>query len=56
MLPENDNRRGVWVHANLDNDHDGFVRRSQFRAFTDFFALFQKQNGRWRLVTLVRGE
>jgi hypothetical protein len=49
FLPEHDDGRGDWVHANLDNDHDGFVRRSQLHSLMGPYALFEKQRGRWQL-------
>ncbi len=52
FLPEHDDGRGAWVHAVLDNDHEGFVRRSQVHSLTGPYALFAKERGQWRLVFL----
>ena len=49
FLPEHDDGWGAWVHASLDNDHEGFVRRDQVHSLTGPYALFQKQRGQWRL-------
>jgi hypothetical protein len=49
FLPDQDDGWGEWVHAILDNDRQGFVRRSQVHSLTGPYALFQKQRGQWRL-------
>ena len=52
FLPEHDDGRGDWVHATLDNDHEGFVRRSQVHSLMGPYALFEKRRGRWQLAFL----
>lgn len=52
LLPEHDDGRGEWVHAILDNDRQGFVRRSQVQSLTGPYALFEREGGQWRLAFL----
>lgn len=52
FLPERDHGRGSWVHATLDNDREGFVRRNQLQSLTGPYALFENRRGTWRLAFL----
>ena len=56
VLPPDDDGRGAWVRAEMDERRRGWIRRSQVRAFTDYRAVFEKRGGRWRMTAFVAGD
>lgn len=56
VLAPDDDGRGEWAYAEMDERRHGYVRRSQVRAFTDYRAVFEKRGGRWRLTAFVIGD
>jgi hypothetical protein len=55
-VPQHDPGHGLWVHAWIAGNRDGYVRRDQIRAFTAYTAYFQKLHGRWQLAGFVTGQ
>lgn len=53
---EGDDGRSAWIRATLADGRRGYVRRSLFRSFGDYRAVFQKQHGRWRMTAFVAGD
>jgi hypothetical protein len=53
---EDRNSRATWARARLADGRRGFIRRALFRGFSDYSAVFARQDGRWRMISFVGGD
>jgi hypothetical protein len=53
---EQDDGRSPWIHATLIDGRRGYARRSFFRSFGDYRAVFNKRRGQWRMTAFVAGD